>query len=150
MFTTVSIVVLDGWDSWNKHESRENGNKKGRVENGARDVEADDELTKVTKLESTLPLLDDTRSHARNGNRKNQSLCSVLFRRGLFSQASKVEETATVAAGEKASRRGSARAAVDKSRGREKERGLEEKKMRSEILRALTRAGMNVKQLYDV
>lgn len=147
MYTTVSIVVLDGWDSWNKHESRENGNKKGRVQNGARDVETDDELTKVTKLESTLPLLDDTRSHARNGNRKNQ--CSVLFRRGLFSQASKVEEATTVAAGEKASRRGSARAAVDKSRGREKERGMEEKKMRSEILRALTRAGMNVKQLYD-
>lgn len=128
MYTTVSIVVLDGWDSWNKHESRENGNKKGMVQNGARDVEADDELTKVTKFESTLPLLDDTRSHARNGNRKNQSLCSVLFCRGLFSQASKVEEAATVAAGEKASRRGSARAAVDKSRGREKEKGTKEKK----------------------
>lgn len=126
MYTTVSIVVLDGWDSWNKHESRENGNKKGRVQNGAR--EADDELTKVTKFESTLPLLDDTRSHARNGNRKNQSLYSVLFCRGLFSQASKVEEAATVAAGEKASRRGSARAAVDKSRGREKEKGMKEKK----------------------
>lgn len=58
MYTTVSIVVLDGWDSWNKHESRENGNKNERVQNGARDAEADDELTKV-----------ETRKHASSSQR---------------------------------------------------------------------------------